>query len=78
MENLEEVRSKIQKQHASEVRKTIESADIIIEVCHIPPIISCKAVQIICAEPFSKLEKFLVQTIKFSKNSIDLPVCIVV
>ncbi|KAK6102824.1 50S ribosome-binding GTPase family protein [Brugia pahangi] len=30
--NLEEIREKIQKQYASEVRKTVESADIIIEV----------------------------------------------
>lgn len=34
MGNLEEVREKIQKQYANEVRKTVESADIVIEVCY--------------------------------------------
>uniref|UniRef100_A0A1I8EUK4 Guanine nucleotide-binding protein-like 3 homolog n=1 Tax=Wuchereria bancrofti TaxID=6293 RepID=A0A1I8EUK4_WUCBA len=32
MRNLEEIREKIQKQYANEVRKTVESADVIIEV----------------------------------------------
>lgn len=34
MGNLEQVREKMQKQYASEVRKTVESADIVIEVCY--------------------------------------------
>lgn len=33
MENLEEVREKIQKQYTDAFRKIIESADIVIEVC---------------------------------------------
>ncbi|VDK72686.1 unnamed protein product [Litomosoides sigmodontis] len=42
MGNLEQVREKIQKQYASEVRKTVESADIVIEVLDARDPLGCR------------------------------------
>ncbi|VDO76303.1 unnamed protein product [Onchocerca flexuosa] len=42
VENLEEIQEKKQKQYANEVRKTVESADIIIEVCYVDGVCNVK------------------------------------